>query len=99
MNLFTLDTATILALLGSVIIPAVSQLIARAHWSNGVVGLISLTLAAINGFVSQWADATDASHYNWQRALGVTLMSYILTVLAHYGLWRNTEVERKLRAI
>lgn len=99
MNLFALDTATALAFAVSVLIPAVSALLARPRWPAGVVGLTTLALTTLNGFLTEWADSPDASHYHWQQAAGIAFTSYIIAALAHFQLWKGTATEAKLRSI
>jgi hypothetical protein len=92
---FGLPLAEILALIVSVIIPALSALLARSHWSDNAVGLLTLLLATANGFFSQWAAAGDG--FNWKKAVGLSLVSYGIAVLAHYGLIKG-DTYAKLKA-
>lgn len=95
MNQF-LDTATILAIALSWLIPLLSSLLARAHWPGEVVGILTLLISAANGFLSEWA--RDTVSYNWRHGLLVAVASFVVAVLGRYGLWRNTATDAKVLA-
>lgn len=93
-----LNTATVLAVCLSWLIPLGSSLLARAHWPAELVGILTLAIAAANGFLSTWAAAPDATSYNWRHALLVSLASFAVAVLGRYGLWKDTDTDRNLLA-
>lgn len=88
MNLFALlqhlSVAQVVSLVVSFGIPAVSALLARVHWPAWLVGLLSLTLAAVNGFGTEWAQA--GASFQWKTAVGGAIFSYALALLGHYGI-------------
>jgi len=85
-SVFHPDTAIVLAIVLSWAIPALSALVARTHV---MAGFLTLLIAAVNGFVSQWAAAPDVAHYDWKSALLVALVSFLVAVGGHYGLWKG----------
>lgn len=99
MNLFHLDTATALALVLSTLIPALSTLIRRPHWSVGVAGVITLALSTLTGFLTTWADSSGASHYHWQTAAEISLSSFIIAAFARLVLWKDTNTDNALAKI
>lgn len=100
MNLVHPDTATILYVVASIAIPGVAALLAKAHWDGFVVGLISLALATVNGFVSTWAASSNVNHYNWQTAATASVLSFGIAVLGgRVGLLKGTKVDAKLLSI
>jgi len=95
-NVFALNTATILALIVSVVIPLIAALLSKARWPQEVTGIITAALATANGFFTEWANSTGANHYNWQAALGIAIGSFFLAIAAHYGVWKDTATTAKL---
>ena len=90
-----LDPAVVAAFVVSVVIPAVSATISR--WGRNVAGVLTLVLAAANGFFSEWASAGNG--YNWRQGLAIGLGSLFVAVLSHYGLWKDTQAESQLLAL
>lgn len=99
MNLFHWDTATTLAVVLSFVIPALSAAAARGKIPANVAGGITLVVAALNGFFTEWADSSSATHYDWKSAAGIALFSLGVAILSHYGLWKGTDTEGHLLAI
>jgi hypothetical protein len=98
-NLFDLNTATILALVLSLIIPLVSALLARIVLPEQYEGVITIFLAAVTGFFTQWASAGNLDSYDWHKSLGIALFSFLAAVAAHFGVWKSTSVEAKLKSV
>jgi hypothetical protein len=96
MNFFDPSTAMIVGLIVSVVIPLLSALLTRAHWPTEVVGLLTVLLATANGFFTEWANAGD--RFRWQVALSTAIVSYVLAVAAHYGIWKGTSTEARALA-
>jgi hypothetical protein len=96
MNLLHPDTATIVSLVVSVLIPLCSATLTRAHWPVELLGVLTMALAVVNGFFTEWADA--GSHFDWQVALSRAVVSFVLAVAAHYGVWKGTATTSKLIA-
>lgn len=90
----TFDTATVVSLIVSIVIPLVSALLYRAHWSITIIGVLTLALSFANGFFTQWADSGPG--FNWQHAVLLTVADFILAVAAHKGVWRATPLEANL---
>lgn len=91
-----LTTATVLAFLVSVFVPLVSALLSRPKWSEKVEGYITLVLAAVTGFLTEWADSSDATHYDWKKALLISFVSLTLAVLGRLGFWKGTDLTQAL---
>ena len=96
MNLFHPDTALILSITLSVFIPLLSAAIRWRKLPADLVGVLTLVISAINGFVTEWAESSDVNHYDWRTALGIMLYSLIFAVAAHYGFWKNTSITNNL---
>ena len=97
--IFHFDTATILALLVSIVIPLVSTLLMKAHWPVDVMSYLTIVLAAINGFVTEWAQSPNANHYDWKTAVGISLSSLVVALISRRGLWVGTKTDAKLAAV
>lgn len=96
MNLFDLSTAVILSLVLSLFIPLVSALLSHIVLPPIYAGVITIVLAAINGFFTQWANASNLNNYDWNTALGIALFSLLVAIASHFGIWKSTPVEAKL---
>lgn len=93
-----LNTATVLSLLIGVVIPHLSALLSGTKaipaWAGGY---ITLVLAAVTGFLSEWAK--DPNHYDWQRGALNAGVALLFAVISHYGVLRSTPVQAKLLAV
>jgi hypothetical protein len=99
MNILAPNTALILALVVSIVIPLVAALLTRAKIPANVTGVITMFLAAVNGFATEWAQSSNATHYDWKSAAGISLFSFIVAVASHYGVWKSTTLEAQLLAV
>lgn len=98
MNLLHPNTALVLLLVTSLLIPLVSSFLTRAHWSAQATGIITMLLAAIGGFATEWSNSPNLNHYDWKTAAGTALFSFVVAVAAHYGVWAGGPAESRLRA-
>lgn len=99
MNLLVPNTALVLTIIVSLVIPLISALLSRTHWDQTVTGLITMLLAAVTGFFTEWINSNNATHYDWHTALGLALFSFIVAVATHYGVWKDGNASRRLLAI
>jgi hypothetical protein len=93
------DTAFLLSMSLSFVIPLLSSLLSRTHWPSEVTALLTLAIAAVNGFLTESAQSSDVNHYNWKHALMIALGSWIVAVLARLGIWQGTKTDAKALAI
>lgn len=92
-----LDTATVLLLCISVVIPLLSSLLAKQHWPSELVGILTLLLSTLGGFLVEWQKAGSSFHF--RTALGLALTSFIVAVFGRLGLWKGTQTDAKLLAV
>lgn len=92
-------TAVVLTLIVGYLIPFLTSLVAKQHWSGATMGLVTTVLAAVAGFFGEWASSPDLSHYDWRSnailalgALAVALGSRVLVL-------KGTPLDAKLLAI
>jgi len=91
------NTAVIISLVVSVVIPLFSSLLSRTHWPSEVTGLLTVALATANGFFTQWSQTTD--EFQWKSALLLSLGSFLVAVAKRVALWRGTQTDAKLLAV
>jgi hypothetical protein len=96
-NLLHPDLATAIALAVSVVIPALAALLAKSRCPRNVAGLLTLALASLNGVLTE-ALGTGRD-FDWRHAIPVAVLSYVVAVLAHYGLLKGTPAEANLLAV
>lgn len=97
MNLLHPDLATAIALAVSVVIPALAALLAKSKCPPNVAGVLSLALASTNGVLTEWLGTPRG--FDWRHALAVAVLSYVVAVLAHYGLLKGTPTEARLLSV
>jgi uncharacterized membrane-anchored protein len=97
----TVNLATTLALLVSVVIPLLSSLFTKASMPAEVRGILTLLLSAVTGFVTEWAHAASSNDvsFHWQTAAGTAAVSFVIAILSRYGLWRGTATDAKALAV
>lgn len=91
------DTATIIGLILSVIIPGVSSLLNVGKLAPAASGLITLALSTLTGFLTAWQSAGDG--FDWQQGALTALGSYIVAAIARRQLWAGTQVDQALLAV
>lgn len=89
-----LSLATILSFVTATVIPLVSALLAKQKWPVDVVGLLTLLLSAVSGFVTEWQVAPH--NFDWKTAAARSLVAFGIAVAAHYGIWKGTSTEAAL---
>ena len=92
------DTAFVLSMLTSVVIPLITSFLGRQHW-GAWLGFITLAIATLNGFLTEWAQSSDRNHYDWKHALLIALGSYLFAVMGRLNIWKGTEIDRKALAV
>lgn len=91
-----LTPATVLAFATSFFMPLVSALVSHPKWSATVEGYITLVLAAVSGFLTEWANSSDASHYDWKKAVVISGIALFTAVAGRLGLWKGTGLSAAL---
>jgi hypothetical protein len=94
MDISTTSTYVLLAV--SWLFPLLSNLVARQHWPTEIVGIATLVISTVGGFVSEYFQ--DPSHQHWSNAVGKAFLAYVLAAAAHEKIWKNTTTDRKTLA-
>lgn len=89
-----LDSAYWLGLLVSVVLPVLVGLVTTRVTSAGIKSVLLLALSTANGFLVELAGPHDAG-YSVQTAAVLSLVSFAIGVLSHFGLLKPTGVSGK----
>lgn len=91
-----LSLPLILLAVVSYFLPLVSSLLAKQHWPVEVLGLLTTLLAAVAGFVTEWAHADAA--FDWRKAAAAALGSWLVAAVARRQTWAGSRIDAKLLA-
>jgi len=89
-----LDSAYWLGLVISVVLPVLVGLATTRVTSAGVKSVLLLALSTANGFLVELAGPHDAG-YSVQTAAVLSLVSFAIGVLSHFGLLKPTGISGK----
>lgn len=89
-----LDSAYWLGLLISVVLPVLVGLVTTRVTSAGVKSVLLLALSTATGFLVELAGPHDAG-YSVQTAAVLSLVSFAIGVLSHFGLLKPTGISGK----
>jgi hypothetical protein len=89
-----LDSAYWLGLVISVVLPVLVGLVTTRVTSAGAKSVLLLALSTANGFLVELAGPHDAG-YSVQTAAVLSLVSFAVGVLSHFGLLKPTGVSGK----
>lgn len=89
-----LDAAYWLGLVISVVLPVLVGLVTTRVTSAGLKSVLLLALSTANGFLVELAGPRDAG-YSVQTAAVLSLVSFAVGVLAHFGLLKPTGISGK----
>ncbi len=90
-----LSPAGLLSLVLTVGLPVLAALFMRSGWSAGRKGLILLAFSAVKAFLEAAVLAADAgTRFDAGAAAYAVVVQFILAVVFHFGLLRDTKVQR-----
>lgn len=92
-------TALAVVAIAGYVIPFITSLIARQHWSGATMGFVTTILSAVTGFFGEWASSPDIEHWDWRAGLGLALSALIVALLSRALVLRGTPLDAKLLAI
>lgn len=93
-----LDTAYWLGLVISVVLPVLVGLVTTRVTNASVKAVLLLALTAATGFLTELAAPHDAG-YSVSSALILTVVSFGVGVLSHFGLWKPTGISLKAQDV
>lgn len=90
MSEVNLDLAYWLGLLTSVVLPVLVGLVTTKVTNSGIKAVLLLALSAANGFLVELSNPGPGYHLGTAAVL--TVVSFGVSVLAHFGLYKPTGV-------
>lgn len=79
----------------SMLLPLLTQWINQQTWPDWVEGAITPTAALVTGVADAFIKG-GLSGFDWGKALATALVAWLVALLAHVGIWKNTDVANKL---
>lgn len=86
--------ATLLWVLVTVLMPLVVGLVTRPSTPAKVQAVLLIVLAAVNGFLSEALEKGSA--YNWTDGTLQFVVSLVIAIAIHYGVWKPTLITRRV---
>lgn len=101
MNILNLHNITAVALMavGSYLIPFLTSLISKQHWSGATLGLVTTALSALAGFVAEWASSPNIDRFDWKAGIALALTSFLIAGHTRSTVLKGTPLDAKLLAI
>jgi hypothetical protein len=98
---YTADWWGMLALLVAVVLPILVGLVTRVTTHPGVQAVLLLALSAIAGTLTLALQAhqTNDVNFSWRAAALNSLVTFVIAVASHFGLWKPTTVARKAQLV
>lgn len=93
------DTAFVLSVATSYVIPLISSLLGQIHWDSWVLGIITTVIATANGFLTEWAQSSSVNHYDWKHALVISFADLLLALTGRKVSWEKTRLDSRLLQI
>ena len=84
-------------LLATVLMPVVVGLVTKATTSSAWQSLALLGLSLVNGLLGEALSAGDG--FAWGKAIMQTVISFVIAVATHYGVWKPTGVTAAALAV
>lgn len=96
MNIASIPAPLLIAVLLSVVIPAVSALVTRLRWDSSITGLITLAMSGATGFVTEWGSA--GAGFDWKAAAVTAAGSWLVAAVSQSKILSGTGLEARLLA-
>lgn len=90
----SISTVQVASLLIGVFLPILVGFVTKEVTSPTTKSLLLLALSAVSGFLTEFVNSAD---FVWQQALLSTIVTFVIGVATHYGLWKPTGVSAKAR--
>lgn len=90
-----IDTAYWLGLIITFVLPLLVGVVTTHVTNSSVQAVLLLLFTAVNGFLVE-ATGPHPDGYSITSAVAFSLVSFVMAVAAHFGLWRPTGVARVL---
>lgn len=90
MTPFVPTWAAFVGLLLSFALPLLVGLVTKASWPAGVKAVLLLAFQAVTQFLVAWQAVPPGTQVDWKGWLYAVLIGFVMSVAAHFGLWRPT---------
>lgn len=90
MQTYAFNTATLVGLLVSFVLPLLVGLVTKASTSSAVKAVLLLLLTAVTNLLSQFLATDNGPGFPWGTAILGTVIGFAMAVAAHFGLWKPT---------
>jgi hypothetical protein len=87
-----LNTVQVASLLIGVFIPILVGLVTKRTTNTAVKSILLLALSCTSGFLTEYV---NSNNFIWQQALLTSVITFVIGVATHYGLWTPTGVTAK----
>lgn len=94
---YTPDLAGVLALVIQFVLPLLVGLVTTARVGAGVKAVLLLLLTAVTQLLTIWA--SDTVSFDWRRVLWQVGVGFVISVAAHFGLWRPVGASAAVQAV
>lgn len=86
----TITLAQLISAVVGVLLPIVVAVVTDRVARPGVKAVVLLALAAVTSFLTEWLVALNsAATFDWSQAGFGVLLTFVVAVAMHLGLWRN----------
>lgn len=93
------ETAVAVVIIAGYILPFLTSLVAKAHWSGATLGFVTTLLAALTGFFGEWASSPDIEHWDWRSGVALAVGAFLTSLASRALVLRGTPLDAKLLAI
>jgi hypothetical protein len=87
-----MSTVQVVSLLVGIGLPLLVGLVTKSSTNSTVKSLLLVGLSCVSGFLTEYL---NSSHFVWQQALLTSIVTFVVGVAAHYGVFVPTGVTAK----
>lgn len=92
----TLKQVQVLSMVVGIVLPILVSLVTKQVTDAGTKAVIVAALAGVSGFLTEAINVGGFSGgFDWWAAGLTALMTFVVAVASHYGLWQPTGVDAK----
>jgi hypothetical protein len=89
-------TVEVVSMVVGVLLPILVGLVTKAVTSPSTKAILLAALSALSGFLTEFVEvANSGAAFQVDQALLTWLMTFVVAVAVHYGLWKPTGVTAK----
>lgn len=85
------DSVEPLSLMLAFVLPVLVGLVTTRVTHSGAKAILLLFLSAVTAFLTEWQNSPD-NNFEFDQALLTWVVTFIIAVAAHFGLWKPTGV-------